>query len=66
MVLLTGAQGTADRSALREHRRGDAWVDDFHATVERAFAEPTVPAYDGWEPLEECRSRVAKAVAGIL
>jgi broad specificity phosphatase PhoE len=63
-LLTDGDVGVVD--ALREHRRGEAWVADFQATVERAFAEPMLPAYDGWEPLEECRARVTKAVAGIL
>ncbi len=59
--------GFDDVWALRDRLpAGEAWVDDFDATVERAFAEPTVAAYDGWEPLEECRARVTKAVSGIL
>ena len=45
---------------------GPLWVEDFQATVERAFAEPAVAAYAGWEPLEDCRSRLAKAVSGIV
>ena len=52
--------------ALREHVRGAAWVEDRDAVVERAFADPSVAAYEGWEPLEECRSRVTKTVSGIL
>ncbi|MEI7058318.1 histidine phosphatase family protein [Nocardioides sp. CCNWLW239] len=62
--LTDGDVGVVD--ALREHRRGEAWVEDFDATVEQAFAEPSVPAYEGWEPLEACRDRVTKAVTGIL
>jgi broad specificity phosphatase PhoE len=51
---------------LREHVRGAAWIEDRDAVVERAFAEPDLAAYEGWEPLEECRARVTKAVSGIL
>ncbi|MFE6507403.1 histidine phosphatase family protein [Nocardioides sp. NPDC057767] len=63
-LLTDGEVGVVD--ALCEHRRGADWIDDFEATVERAFAEPAVAAYDGWEPLAECRTRVTKAVSGIL
>jgi len=52
---------------LREHVRETAdWLADFPDTVERAFAEPEAPAYDGWEPLAACRDRVVRAVRGIL
>lgn len=63
-LLTDGDVGVVD--ALREHVRGAAWVEDFEATVEKAFAEPSVPAYEGWEPLAACRARVMKAVTGIL
>ncbi|MGH3349048.1 MAG: histidine phosphatase family protein [Nocardioides sp.] len=63
-LLTDGDVGVID--ALREHVRGSAWIEDYHATVERAFAEPSVAAYDGWEPLEACRSRVTRAASGIL
>jgi broad specificity phosphatase PhoE len=63
-LLTDGDVGVVD--ALREHVRGAAWVEDFEATVENAFAEPSVPAYEGWEPLAACRARVTKAVSGIL
>ncbi|NYI76377.1 broad specificity phosphatase PhoE [Nocardioides panzhihuensis] len=63
-LLTDGDVGVVD--ALREQVRGAAWVEDFQATVERAFAEPSVPAYEGWEPLVTCRERVTKAVSGIL
>ena len=44
---------------LREHERHSSdWVEDFEAVVRRAFAEPDVAAYDGWEPLGRCRDRV--------
>jgi broad specificity phosphatase PhoE len=33
--------------------------------VRRAFAQPGVPAYQGWEPLAGCRERTARAVDGI-
>jgi broad specificity phosphatase PhoE len=53
--------------ALREQIRTTAdWIDDFAGTVTRAFAEPDVPAHDGWEPLAACRDRVVRAVRGIL
>jgi len=52
---------------LREHERHTSdWVEDFHSVVARAFAEPDVAAYDGWEPLARCRERVVRAVSGIL
>lgn len=52
---------------LREHERHSAdWIDDFERVVRRAFAEPDVPAYDGWEPLARCRGRVVHVVSGIL
>ena len=53
--------------ALREHvRESTDWIEDFTGTVARAFDEPDVPAYDGWEPLAACRHRVVRAVRGIL
>lgn len=63
-LLTDGDVGVVD--ALREHIRGEAWVEEFQTTVEKAFAEPSVPAYEGWEPLAACRARVMKAVSGIL
>ncbi len=52
---------------LREHVRDSSdWISDFDAVVRRAFEHPGRPAYDGWEPLEACQSRVTKAVRGIL
>ena len=52
---------------LREHVRltGDR-LDDFTGTVRRAFDHPDLPAYDGWEPLAECRARVVPAVRRVL
>ena len=52
---------------LREHVRttGDR-IDDFARTVRRAFDDPEVAAYDGWEPLAECRARVVPAVRRVL
>ena len=41
-------------------------IDDFAGTVRRAFDDPDVPAYDGWEPLAECRARVVPAVRRVL
>jgi broad specificity phosphatase PhoE len=34
--------------------------------VRRAFADPSVPAHEGWEPLDDCRDRVVPAVRRIL
>jgi broad specificity phosphatase PhoE len=52
---------------LREHERDTTvWIDDFDAVVRRAFAEPDLPAYDGWVPLAETRRRVVHAVADIV
>ncbi|WP_183095572.1 histidine phosphatase family protein [Nocardioides stalactiti] len=53
--------------ALREHDRGSVgWIDDFDTVVQRAFDHPDVPAYDGWEPLAECRTRVVGAVRALV
>ena len=52
---------------LREHARASTvWIEDFTGTVVRAFEQPEVPAYDGWEPLAACRDRVVPAVRRIL
>ena len=51
---------------LREHVRDSAdWIDDFDGTVRRAFADPDLPAYAGWEPLASCRDRVTTTVRGL-
>lgn len=52
---------------LREQVRdtGD-WIDDFPAIVRRAFADPDVPAHDGWEPLAVTCDRVVTVVHGLL
>lgn len=60
-LLTDGEVGVVD--ALREQTR--PWTDDFDAAIERAFAAPAVPAYDGWETLDACRARVTAAVDGI-
>lgn len=52
--------------ALVEHRRAAGWLDDFEATVRRAFEHPEEPAHPGWEPLADCRERVALAGREIL
>ena len=52
--------------ALAEHRRAAGWVADFEGVVRRAFEQPDVPAYDGWEPLAVCRERVARAGREVL
>lgn len=51
---------------LREHERTGKWIEDFPATVRRAFARPEEPAVDGWEPLTACRDRVVPAVRRVL
>lgn len=52
---------------LREHVRDSTGrLDDFEATVRRAFAHPAEPAHPGWEPLAACRERVVAAVAPVL
>jgi broad specificity phosphatase PhoE len=52
---------------LREHeRRTTDWIDDFGATVRRAFEHPDEPAYDGWEPLADTRRRVVSTASTIL
>lgn len=62
-LLTDGDVGVLDD--LREHERSGEWVDDFPVAVRRAFAEPDVPAVDGWEPLSACRDRVTRAVHRI-
>jgi broad specificity phosphatase PhoE len=52
---------------LREHvRDSPVWIEDFAATVRRAFAHPDLPAYDGWEPLAACRDRVVATARRVL
>lgn len=52
---------------LREHERDTTeWFEDFEAVVRRAFEDPSVPAYAGWEPLADTRRRIVTAVSGIL
>ncbi len=52
---------------LAEHRRDTTdWIDDFAGTVRRAFDDPGRSAYDGWEPLADCRRRIAAAVLPVL
>lgn len=63
-LLTDGEVGVVD--GLREHVRPAGWLDDFDAVVRRAFEEPSLPAYDGWEPLAACRDRVTTAAHGIL
>jgi broad specificity phosphatase PhoE len=64
-LLTHGHVGVVD--ALREQvRETTDWIDDFQGTVRRAFAEPDLPAYDGWEPLSRCRARVVPVVERIL
>jgi len=64
-LLTDGEVGVLDD--LREHeRRASTWVDDFAGAVRRAFAEPGLPAVQGWEPLDVCRGRVMSAVRTVL
>ena len=52
---------------LREHVRDTSvWIEDFAGTVRAAFARPDLSAYDGWEPLVDCRDRVVPAVRRVL
>jgi broad specificity phosphatase PhoE len=52
---------------LREHvRESPAWIEDFAAVVRRAFAEPDLPAAEGWETITACRARVLAVVRTIL
>ncbi|MEC9052844.1 MAG: histidine phosphatase family protein, partial [Actinomycetota bacterium] len=51
---------------LREHERAAGWLEDFEDRVRAAFADPTLPAAPGWEPLEACRERVVPAVRRLL
>lgn len=64
--LLTDAEvGVVD--GLREHVRETAdWIEDFAATVRRAFERPDVSACDGWEPLDRARDRVVTTVRGLM
>jgi broad specificity phosphatase PhoE len=63
-LLTEGEVGVVD--GLREHVRASTdWLDDFEDVVSRAFGRPDVPAYDGWEPLDACRTRVSRTVDGI-
>ena len=64
-LLTDGEVGVVD--GLREQVRDSAdWIEDFEATVRRAFAEPEVPAHDGWEPLAATRDRVVATVRGLV
>jgi broad specificity phosphatase PhoE len=52
---------------LREQVRDTSdWIEDFPATVRRAFAVPEVSAHAGWEPLAATRDRVVTVVRGLL
>lgn len=63
-LLTEGEVGVVD--GLREHVRATTdRFDDFASVVERAFAQPHLSAYDGWEPLDDCRSRVVRTYEGI-
>ncbi|MBA3782539.1 MAG: histidine phosphatase family protein [Nocardioides sp.] len=65
-ALLTDSQVGVIDDLAEHHRDSTDWIDDFDATVRRAFAEPDLPAYDGWEPLAECRRRVVAAVRPVV
>lgn len=53
---------------LREHERAAGLFapEDFPDVVARAFADPTRPATDGWEPLQLCADRVVPAVRRLV
>jgi broad specificity phosphatase PhoE len=64
-LLTDGDVGVVD--GLREHVRDSAeWIEDFDDAVRRAFAVPDASAVPGWEPIAACRTRVVRAVEGIL
>lgn len=64
-LLTEGEVGIVEN--LREHVRDTAeWIEDFQAVVRRAFAQPHLSAFPGWEPLTACRERIRLAVSGIL
>lgn len=63
-LLTDGPVGMVE--ALAEHRRAAGWVEDFETTVRRAFDRPGEAAHPGWEPLTDCRERVALAGREIL
>jgi broad specificity phosphatase PhoE len=63
-LLTDGDIGVVDD--LREHERAAGWLEDFEDRVRSAFADPTLPAAPGWEPLEACRDRVVPAVRRLL
>ncbi|GAA1767399.1 hypothetical protein GCM10009795_012280 [Nocardioides hankookensis] len=64
--LLTDAEvGVVD--GLREQKRDTPdWIEDFAATVRRAFADPDRSAHDGWEPLRVTRERVVTTVRHLI
>ena len=64
-LLTDGPVGILD--GLREHRRDTTdWIEEFETVVVRAFAEPELSAYPGWEPLARCRERLLTAVRPLL
>jgi broad specificity phosphatase PhoE len=67
-ALLTDAAVRVD-PRLNEQTRTMVWFDDadvFRAVVRRSFADPTVSAVEGWEPLADTSARVMSALAEIV
>lgn len=63
-LLSDGPVGILDE--LAELRRPGGWIDDHDAAVAAAFARPDAAARPGWESLEECRTRLRRALAPVL
>jgi broad specificity phosphatase PhoE len=63
-LLTDGQVGVVEE--LREHERAAGWLEDFGDRVRAAFADPSVPAAPGWEPLDATRERLLPAVRRIL
>lgn len=63
-LLTDGEVGIIDE--LREHERAAGRLDDFDDRVRTAFAEPSLPAAPGWEPVATLGSRLLPAVRRIL
>jgi broad specificity phosphatase PhoE len=67
-ALLTSSPVRVD-ARLDEQVRTAVWFDDadeFRAVVRRTFANPTVPAVEGWEPLADTSERVVTALRAIV
>ena len=54
------AEPTGD-DEVAEYVPMSEWIEDFDATVVRAFEAPEVDAVPGWEPLRACAERIGAA-----